>query len=65
MSLLAPDLLAEVVLEIRPDGSWQLTVSKLPPDPQLPLIVVRAILGAGFDLAKNYGISISKAEMTT
>lgn len=64
MSLLHPELLAEVVVEIRHDGTYQLTVSKIPPDPALPSIVVKAVLGSGFDLARMYRLNITKAEMT-
>lgn len=63
MSLLEPDLAAEIVVHVRPDGTYQLAVSKLPPDPALPPKVVQALFGAAFDLSRVYKIPITKAEV--
>lgn len=65
MSLLEPDLAAEIVVHVRPDGTWQLAVSKLAPDPALPPKVLQALFGAAFDLARVYGIAVTKAEVTS
>jgi hypothetical protein len=62
MSLLAPGLLAEVVIHLRQDGTYQIHVSKLPPDQALPGHVVKTVFGAGFDLAKLYGIQVTRVE---
>lgn len=61
--LLHPALLAEVQIFIRPDGSYQLSVSKFPPQDGAPLHVVKAVIGAGFDLARVYGIQVTRAEV--
>ena len=63
MSLLAPELLAEVMLFIRPDGTYQLNVSKFPPTAETTQAVVKAVISAGFDLARVYGVNVTKAEM--
>lgn len=63
MSLLGPDLLAEVVVHVRPDATFQIQVSKFPPAKESAEAVVKAVIGAGFELAKMYGIRITRAEM--
>lgn len=64
VSLLGPDLLAECVVHVRLDGTFQVQVGKFPPSRESAEAVVKAVIGAGFELAKMYGIRIQRAEMT-
>jgi hypothetical protein len=62
MTLFAPDLLAEITVYLRPDGSFQLACSKVPPDKDLHAKILQAYAASVFELAKTFGLSITKIE---
>jgi hypothetical protein len=56
LNLLAPPLIAEIVIHVRQDGKRQMYVSKSEADPRQ---IVEAMLGCVMELANQHGIKIS------
>ena len=58
LDLLAPALLAEVSIQVRPNGDRALYVSKTEVGPEGIALIVRAIMDSGMDLARQHNIKV-------
>lgn len=58
LDLLAPALLAEVIIHIKPTGERMVYVSKMEASPQEIMLMVQAVVEAGMDLAKQHNVKI-------
>lgn len=59
LDLTAPALIAEVVIHVKSDGERMVYASKMEASPEEIVKVVQAVIEAGMDLARQYGIAIN------
>ena len=59
LDLLAPPLLAEVIISIKPDGDRVVLVSKSEASPQEIITIIHSVVQSGMDLAKQHGVQIT------
>lgn len=58
LDLLAPALLGEIIIHVKPDGERLVYVSKTEATPQELMMLVQSVVEAGMDLARQYNIRI-------
>ena len=65
MNLLSPGLLAEIVVEVRPDGTHQLFQSKSALSPAQVVQITRALIESAAEFVAQYGPTPAMAEEIT
>lgn len=58
LDLLAPPLLAEVIVHVKPNGERLVYMSKAEASPQELVLIVQSVVEAGMDLAKQHNVKI-------
>jgi hypothetical protein len=57
-NLLREDLVAEIIIHVRPDGATRMFVSKVDAGPKLVADLAQIIIRSGLDFARQHGVSI-------